>query len=145
TRTDVDAAVAKVRQTMEDERRAKGEPAPEKPASTPTTEAADKLKKRLDELEKRLWAGADPKGIQPPDDVLTKIGYVAGALTSSWEPPSPTQREYLRQAGGELVRFLADFNQLYASDVAAFRKQLAAARIELLPEEAPIAVAKPGS
>ncbi|HEY8019606.1 MAG TPA: hypothetical protein VIH93_00805 [Thermoanaerobaculia bacterium] len=145
TRADVDAAVAKVRQTMEDERRAKGEPAPEKPASTPTTEAADKLKKQLDALEKRLWPGADPKGIQPPDDVLTKIGYVAGALTSSWEPPSPTQREYLRQAGGELDRFLADFNQLYASDVAAFRKQLAAARIELLPEEAPIAVAKPGS
>jgi photosystem II stability/assembly factor-like uncharacterized protein len=145
TRADVSAAVAKARQAMEEERWAKGEPPPEKGAATPLSAAADSLKKQLADLDKRLWQSPDANGIQPPDDVYSQITYVANALTSSWAPPSPTQLDYLRQAGADLDRFLADMNRVYATDVAAFRRQVAGSRIELLPEEAPIAVAKPGS
>ncbi len=144
TRADVDSAVAKARQSMEDERRAKGEPAPAKPAATPLTEAADQLKKRLADFDKRLWQNPEAKGLQPPDDVFTQIGYVGGAITAQWDPPSPTQLEYLRQAGAALDRFLADFNRFYATDVAAFRRQVAGAKVELLPAEGPIAVVQPG-
>ena len=145
TRTDLDAAVAKSRQAMEEERRAKHEAPPEKGAATPISEAADGLKKRLRDLDHRLWQGPDENGIQPPDDVYSKLSYVQNALTSSWDPPSPTQLEYLRQTAADLDRYLDDLNRFYATDVAAFRKQAAAAKIELLPEEPPIAVAKPGS
>jgi len=145
TKADVDAAVAKSRQALEEERRARNEAPPEKGAATPISEAADGLRKRLAELDKRLWQGPDLNGIQPPDDVYSKLQYVANALTSSWDPPSPTQLGYLRQTEADLGRFLEDLNRFYATDVAAFRKQAAGAKIELLPEEAPIAVAKPGS
>jgi len=143
TRTDVDAAVAKARQAMEEERRAKGEAAPAKPASSPLTEAAERLQKGLSDLDKRLWASPLANGIQPPDDVYSKITYVQSALTAQWDPPSPTQLEYLRQAGDELARFLADFNRFYATDVAAFRREVAGAKIELLPDEPPIAIGGP--
>ncbi len=145
TRAAIDTAVARARQAMADERLAKGEPAPDKPPSTPLTEAADKLQKQLAALDKRLWSGPGANGIQPPDDVFTQVNYVESALSSQWDPPTPTQQEYLRQAGAALDRFLADLNQVFTTDVAAFRRQLAAEKIELLPAEAPIAVKAPAS
>ena len=65
------------------------------------------------------------------------------ALTGQWDPPSATQLETLRQAADQLDKFLADFNRFCATDLAAFRRQVVDARVGLLPEEPPIAVAKP--
>jgi hypothetical protein len=70
--------------------------------------------------------------------VLTQIAYPMGFIQSSWDPPSPTQMEYLRQAGAKLAAYLKDLNAFYEKDVAAYRKQVEEARIGLLPASGPI-------
>jgi photosystem II stability/assembly factor-like uncharacterized protein len=161
-RADVDAALALDKKAAGDKKEkaerekakaaAPGTPAPEKANAktgeaeappSPLADAGGKLKKKLDELEKRLWIRPDAKGIPPQDDILDQLSIAGGAIVSQWDPPSPAQLETLRQAGVELDRFLADFNRLYATDVAAFRQQVVAAKLGLLPEEEPIAIAKP--
>ncbi len=138
TRADVDAVVAKVRQSIQAadaERKAKGLPAPaEKPADPPIVQAADKLKKGLDGLEKRLWVSPETKGLIDDQTVLGKIGYAEGSIGSSMAPLTSSQLEYLRQAGVALDAFLVDLNRFYAEDVPAFRKLAAGEKIELLPE-----------
>ncbi|MEA2692699.1 MAG: hypothetical protein QOJ16_2086, partial [Acidobacteriota bacterium] len=148
TRADVDAVAAKARQAAqaaEDERRAKGtiadkavNPASGKPADPPIVLAADKLKKGLDGLEKRLWVSPDTKGLIDDDTVLGKINYAQGAIGSAMTPPTAAQQEYLRQAGAALDSFLADFNRFYAAEVPAFRQQAAGEKIELLPDLPPL-------
>ncbi|HVT59373.1 MAG TPA: hypothetical protein VHR45_13350 [Thermoanaerobaculia bacterium] len=134
-RADVDAAVARAKEAKEKERK---DPLVE--VVSPLADAAEKLEKELDGLEKRLWVRLDAKGIQPQENLLAKIGYVGNAVNSQWDPPNPTYLEYLRQAGEQLDRFLADFNRFYATEVAAFRKQIADTKVGLLAEEPPLAV-----
>ena len=74
-----------------------------------------------------------------------QIGIAFGAITGQWDPPSPTQLEALRQAGDKLEKVLGDFNRFCATELAAFRQRVAEAKAELLAEEPPITVAKPGS
>ncbi len=112
-------------------------------APSPLAGAAEKLGKRLDELETRLWQRNDAKGIREPDDVVDQIGITMGAISGQWDPPSATQLETLRQAADQLDKLLADFNRFCATDLAAFRRQVVETKVGLLPEEAPIAVAKP--
>jgi photosystem II stability/assembly factor-like uncharacterized protein len=111
--------------------------------ASPLAGAADRLEQGLADLEKRLWHRPDLQGLLPPDDLIDQITIVQGALTSQWDPPSPTQLEGLRQAGDHVERFLDDFNRFSATDLAAFRKQAAEAKVGLLAEEPPLAVAKP--
>jgi len=135
TRADADQVAAKVQSAKKDQ--AKDESKPD-----PLVEAAGKLKGDLDKLERRLWIPYDAVGIQPPTDALSKL-FDASGVVSTWEPPSPTQLEYLRQAEAAAQAVLADFNRFFATDVAAFRKQVDEAKIRLLPEMAPVEVKKP--
>ncbi|MBV8199644.1 MAG: hypothetical protein JOZ15_03375 [Acidobacteria bacterium] len=112
-------------------------------AASPLQDAAEKLGKKLDELEKRLWNRPDTIGLHEPDDIVDQLAIAGGAITQQWDPPSPTQLETLRQAGDRLDKFLADFNRFCATDVAAFRKQVVEANAGLLAEEPPLAIAKP--
>lgn len=82
-------------------------------------------------------------GIQPETDALSKLGYAYFPIISTWQPPSPTHLEYLRQAESAAQAVLADFNRFFATDVATFRKQVDEAKIRLLPELAPVEVKKP--
>jgi hypothetical protein len=50
------------------------------------------------------------------------------------DPPSPTQRELLKQAGAKLAAFQGDLERVFATDVAAYRKLAVEAKIALLPE-----------
>jgi len=106
-------------------------------------EAGGKLKGDLDKMERRLWLPYDTVGIQPDTDALTKVFYSMGYILSTNEPPSPTHLEYLRQAEVEVQSVLKDFNHLFETDVAAFRKQVDDAKIRLLPEMGPVEVKKP--
>jgi hypothetical protein len=139
TRTDIDAVIAKAKERAEEERKAKGETAA-KPPDPPIVMAAEKLKQKLADLEKRLWLSPDTKGIVDDDTVLGRIGYAEGAVGSAMTPPTPSQLASLRRAGATLEAFLVDFNRFYAEDVTAFRKAAAGERIELLPELPPLAV-----
>jgi hypothetical protein len=110
----------------------------------PLVEAGGKLKGDLTKLERRLWNPYDSPGIQPETDVLNKVGYPFVYILSSWAPPSPTHLEYLRQAEAAVAAILVDFNKFFATDVAAFRKQVDDAKLRLLPEEKPIEVKREG-
>ena len=98
--------------------------------------AARSLRRSLGELEAQLWRPRDTKGIPADTDVYSKIRYAQRSLSSSWDPPTPAQQAYMRQANTQLVQVLADFNRVFAEDVAQFRAQVEAAGIEFLkPQE----------
>ncbi len=149
TRADVDSVVTRVQSAKAAEKAAKKDsPAStakdEKPEPTPPiVEAAGKLKGDLDKLERRLWVPYDSVGIQPDTDALTKVYYLYGYILSTWEPPSPTNLEYLRQAEAGTQAVLADFNRFFETDVAAFRKQVDDANVRLLPDLGKVEVKRP--
>jgi hypothetical protein len=150
TRSDVDQVLAKAQAAKSEKDKqdaAAADATPSKDAKDakpdPLAEAGGKLKGDLDKLERRLWLPYDTVGIQPDTDALTKVYYAMGYILSSSEPPSPTHLEYLRQAEVEVQSALKDFNHLFETDVAAFRKQVDDAKIRLLPEMEPVEVKKP--
>ncbi len=138
TRADVDSVVARVESAKAAK---KSETKDEKP--DPIVEAAGKLKGDLDKLERRLWIPYDSVGIQPDNDALSKVFYVFYYVTGTWEPPSPTHLEYLRQAEANTQAVLADFNRFFETDVAAFRKQVDEANVRLLPDLGKVEVKRP--
>jgi photosystem II stability/assembly factor-like uncharacterized protein len=109
----------------------------------PIVEAGGKLQGDLDKLERRLWVPYDTAGIQPETDALTKVYYTYGYVLSTWEPPSPSNLEYVRQAETAVQAVLADFNRFFETDVAAFRKQADDAKIRLLPETDKVELKRP--
>jgi hypothetical protein len=135
-RADVDTVIAKV-----ESRKQATEAKDAKP--DPLVEAAGKLKGDLVKLERQLWVPYDAVGIQRESDALSKVNYATGYVLSSMSPPSPTHLEYLRQAEQLVNATLADVNRFFETDVAAFRKQVDAAGIRLLPEMGKVEVKKP--
>jgi photosystem II stability/assembly factor-like uncharacterized protein len=135
-RADVDAVVAKVESRKKDADTKDAKP-------DPLVESAGKLKGDLGKLERRLWVPYDAVGIQPETDVLSKLNYAGGYVLSSWSPPSPTHREYLRQAEKAVEGVLADVNRFFETDVAAFRKAADAAGARLLPDLGKVEVKQP--
>ena len=134
TRSDADAVVVIAKAAKKP-----GETAGATP--DPLVESAGKLKDGLTKLERRVWTPYDaPSGIYPETDALSKVNTVRYYLGSSLGPPSPSHLEYLRQAEGVVTAVLAEVNRFFATDVAAFRSQVDAAKLRLLPERPPIEV-----
>ncbi len=155
-RADVESSVAKAKQASEarraaerrdgkdvDQGRGRRQGDDDAEASSPLADAAEKLEKGLADLDKRLWNRPDAQGLLAPEDILDQISIAGSAVTGQWDPPSPAQLETLDQLGGRLDGFLADFNRFCAADLAAFRKRVVDAKVGLLPEDPPLAVAKP--
>ena len=131
TRGDIDAVLAK--QKKDDDAPAAADTAPD-----PVSKAAADLKKKLDAMEKRLWVPPQTKGIVAETDVQSKIGYPMYSLQSSWDAPTPSQLAYLDRAEALLRSVLADYNRLFAEDVARFREDVRKLNVQLLPEVEPI-------
>jgi hypothetical protein len=131
TRSDVDAAL---------ERADEGEKAEEEGGNPKQQlrDAAKALKKALAVMERRLWRSPQTKGIVAQTDALWHVQYVLRSLSSTWDAPTPAQLAYLGQGERLLEGILADFNQLYETQVAEFRRQVEALGIELLPASPPI-------
>ena len=149
TRSDVDAVTAMLDKRKKDEQdrakaeaRAQGLPAPEpkKDEKDPLAEAATKVKKGLTDLEKRLWTPFDTPGIPPQNDVLSKLFNAFGYALSSYDAPSPTHLEYLRQAETEVGKLVTDLNQFFEKDVADFRRQVDESGLRILPPVEPIQI-----
>lgn len=128
TRADIDAVSARLK---------KSDDAADK-TPHPVVKSGAALKKRLDEMEKRLWQPPKTKGITADTDVLSKIGYPMYAMSSSWDTPTPAQLVYLERAEAELKTVLADFNRLFAQDVAKYRDEVRVANVNLFAEEPPL-------
>jgi photosystem II stability/assembly factor-like uncharacterized protein len=106
----------------------------------PLSQAARDLQKKLGTLERRLFVPPDTKGIVEDETAYAKVTNFGRTLDASWGRPTPTALSYLEVAETEVKAVLADFNKLFAEDVAAFRQKVADAKIGLLSEEAPIEV-----
>ena len=140
TRDDVEAIEAKAKQAAKDA----GEKDPKKLDELPLVKAAGKVLDQLKDVEKRLWQSPEAVGIQPDIDVMSDVFNAAYGVQGSWDPPSPTHREYMRIARERVSAVVGEVNKLMDGDVAAFRKQAEDAKIGFLPAAAPLAV-PPGS
>jgi photosystem II stability/assembly factor-like uncharacterized protein len=130
TRADIDAVSAKLK---------KPDDAADK-TPDPLVKSGTALKKRLDEMEKRLWLPPKTKGIVADTDVLSKIQYPMQAMQSSWDAPTPAQLGYLARAEALLRTVLTDYNKLFAEDVARYREEVRAKNVMLIAEESPLTV-----
>jgi photosystem II stability/assembly factor-like uncharacterized protein len=128
TRADIDAVAAKLK---------KPEDATDK-TPDPVVKQGSALKRRLDEMEKRLWVPPKTKGIGASLDVLSAIQYPMQAMQSSWDAPTPAQLAYLDRAEKQLKAVLADYNKLFAEDVAKYRDEVRARSVGLFGEEPPL-------
>jgi hypothetical protein len=100
--------------------------------------AAADLQKKIDALEARLRVSAEmPIGTYREDKVTEHVWAAVDSLQTSFDPPSPAQIERLRIADESLTRYLVELDRFYAEEVAAFRKQVAAAGLELIRQEPP--------
>ncbi|NIM49497.1 MAG: hypothetical protein GTN62_04945 [Gemmatimonadales bacterium] len=104
-------------------------------SSKALTAAGDSLKKRLDAVEEDFIGPQDIQGFTgDPNAVLSKIGLAMGQLASSqWEAPTPAHMIFLRQAEHRLQEALPAVNTALTEDVAAFRRAVVAAGVEVFP------------
>ncbi|HET9228263.1 MAG TPA: hypothetical protein VFR31_16420, partial [Thermoanaerobaculia bacterium] len=103
-------------------------------------DAAKDLQKKLTDLEKRLWVTPDTRGIVDDRTLSASVNAAMFPVLSTFEPPSPTAATYLEQAEAAARKVFADLNKLLAEDVAAFRRRVGEARIELLEEKGAISI-----
>ncbi len=127
TRADVETASAKIASDAPPEAR----PALQK--------AAADLQAKINALEKRLRITPEmPLGLPRDELVMEKVWAGVDALQTSMDPPTPALLALLDRGEKALAEYLVDLNRFYAGDVEAFRKQIAAAGLELVPEAAPV-------
>jgi hypothetical protein len=123
------------------------EPADKKSEDNPNKDlqkSARDLQKKLNDLEKRLYNPPGTKGIVDDKDLLMeRANNLRGSLDASWDPPNATQRANLEAAEALTKTILADVNKLFSEDVAAFRKKVADAHLDLLAPQEPIAIGSP--
>ncbi|HET9228763.1 MAG TPA: hypothetical protein VFR31_18940, partial [Thermoanaerobaculia bacterium] len=132
TRADIDAVNAKLKaREKKDEKN---------PAAEELTKAGRDLRKKLDDLEKRLWRPESAKGILPETDAESRVNYAMRAIGSSYDAPTPAQLAYLERAEAEAKQALAAFNTLFAQDVAAYRAKVRELDVQILPESEPISI-----
>ncbi|MCK5488653.1 MAG: hypothetical protein KAI98_01620 [Gemmatimonadetes bacterium] len=99
-------------------------------------EQAREIRRRLKEIEERLWVPDGTKGIVYSDDrVWNRLGYAMGSLQSSWDAPTGAQTAYLREAERSASDVLLDLTNLYTGEVASFREAVRSAGLALVPEE----------
>ncbi len=96
--------------------------------------AGDSLKHKLTAVEELFVGKQDIQGfIDSPNAVLPNIGNVIYSVGSSWEAPTAAETAYLQQAEQLLQAALARFNGVMTDDVAAYRRRLEAAHVEVFP------------
>ncbi|HEX9943994.1 MAG TPA: hypothetical protein VGG03_18440 [Thermoanaerobaculia bacterium] len=139
TRKDIDVVLAKL-DARDKARRDAGQEAPKESPDKALRQTARDLQRKLSDMERRLYVPPSTKGIVEDRTALNRIEYAQRALSATWETPSDTAKIYMDQAETLVREVLADFNKLYAGDVAAFRQKVTDAKIDLLGEAGPIEV-----
>ena len=137
TRKDVEAVLAKL--DAQDKERMQSGQAGDSPNKSLRQSARD-LQRKLSEVERRLYVPPTTKGIVEDETASAHLQRVGRALGSTWSAPSETTKIYMEHAERAVREVLADFNKLYAEDVAAFGRKVAEAKVGLLGEVGPIEV-----
>jgi hypothetical protein len=108
-------------------------------ASKALRAAGDSLKHKLTTVEELFMGKEDIQGfIDSPNAVLPQIGNVIYSVGSSWEAPTAAETAYLQQAEQLLQAALARFNAVISDDVAAYRRQVDAAHLSVMPALEPL-------
>jgi photosystem II stability/assembly factor-like uncharacterized protein len=153
-RADVDVVIGKLRraEAREEERKRKaGTPAAAAGAEekegggargNPLLRAAQRLRRKINDQERQLFVPPSTKGIVDDRTPLSRVQVATFSIDSSWDPPKATQRVQLQQAETVTAAAVSDVNRLLTGDVAAFRKQVADAHLDLLTAEPPIEIPK---
>lgn len=125
-RADIDAVNAKLKK--------------DEPGATPDplVRTGTTLKQQLDAMERRLWMPPKTRGIPAETDVWSKISYPLFALQSTPDAPTAAQLTYLDRAERLLRNVLADYNKLFAEEVAKYRDEVRKQNLVLLPEWPPL-------
>jgi hypothetical protein len=134
TRKDVEVVLQKLQPKDK-----KAEPTKDDPNEA-LKDAARDLQKKLTEMEKRLWVSPDIKGIIDDRSLIAEVDAASNPVLSTFEPPSATARTYPEQTEAMARKTFADFNKLFAEDVAEFRRKVAEEKIELLSEQEGISI-----
>jgi len=101
--------------------------------------AGDSLKRTLTDVEELFVGEQDVQGFtDSPNAVLARIGYVIDALGSSWEAPTQAEGELLQQSEQLLRAALGRFNDVVGDDVAAYRRRLEQAQVQLFSAPEPL-------
>ena len=103
---------------------------PEKSPYKALRETGNKLKKQLDEAEKKFWQPPKTKGIPPETDALSRIQYAQQAVDSAPGAPTPSHLEHIKVAEDVLKKAQDDYSKV-VEQLNAFKQQIAAAKIEL--------------
>ena len=107
-------------------------------SGNPLLRTARELRRKINAQERRLFVPPNTKGIVEDRTPLNRVQLALFSIDSSWDPPNPTQRLELQQAETAVATALQEVNRVMSEDVAAFRKQVAGAHVDLLPAEAPL-------
>ncbi len=85
----------------------------------------------LEQLERKLWVPPRTKGIVAEKDPFSKLDYVMGALSSSWEAPTPAHLAYLAEAEALLEKVLRELDAFFEERVEPFWREVRARGLEL--------------
>ncbi len=104
-------------------------------ASQALVAAGDSLKQKLAAVVALFTGEHDVQGLLvDPYTVLARLGNVVDALESSWDAPTQAETALMRQADQVLQAALARFNSVVGTDVAAYRRRLQAAQVQVFPQ-----------
>ncbi len=94
--------------------------------------AGDSLKEELTAVEALFTGDEDVQGFaDAPNAVLGRIGGALYALTSTWDAPTRDANMLLDQADQVLGSALSRFNAVVSDDLAAYRRRLDAAAVQI--------------
>ncbi|MCG6956826.1 MAG: hypothetical protein LJF04_12625 [Gemmatimonadetes bacterium] len=101
-------------------------------ASKALKAAGDSLKQKLTKVEELFTGEEDVQGFaDAPNAVMSRIGGVMYDLSSSWDAPTKNATMMMQQAEELLQTALARYNQVVNEDVAAYRRRLEAAQVQV--------------
>ncbi len=105
------------------------------PAKSPyknLRETGSKLKKQLEDLERKFWQPPKTKGIPPENDAMSKISYAQQAVDSAPGAPTPSHQIHVKVAEDILKKSQEEYTKVFEKEVPAFKQQVEAAKISLL-------------
>jgi hypothetical protein len=110
-------------------------------ASEALSLAADSLDATLEELSGGFIDESEAQGItRGADTALSSVRSAYFSLQSSWDAPTAAQRTLAERARRALDEQVQRFNEVFSTDVAAFRQRVGAAGLELLEVGEPLSV-----
>ena len=103
-------------------------------------EAAEALREKFDDVDKRLRSERGTKGITRSENLQSDWGSFSWKLGSSYDAPAPDLMQRLEAFESELSELLDELNALVADDVPTFDAAVEEADLHLFPAYEPLSL-----